>query len=345
VTDALLNADPRLLIGIALALSVTLMALVGGVVYALGEPRRQVHRRMEGMGLHRAGLDVGEGQDRNRRGSVGGDPQSRQRRIQEKLKELERSKEKKARRRNRIRLMLMRAGLRVDHRLYLLVTILLGFGAAVAVMLFSMPLLVAAAVGVTAAFGLPRLVLGFMAKRREKKFTREFSSALDVLVRGVQAGLPASECIAIVAREVPDPVGEEFRMMVEGQRLGMGLSEVMARGLERMPTPEYKFFSIVLQIQQQTGGNLAETLDNLSNVIRDRKQMRDKVKALSSEAKASAIIIGSLPFAVVAIISVTSPNYMAPLFYTEAGHIIIGGGLMYMMIGIGIMAKMINFKM
>jgi len=306
-----------------------------------------MRRRMEGLGLHRSHLDGSETGDRGRRvgGGGGGDTQSRQRRIQEKLKELEKDKEKRARRRNRIRLALLRAGLRVDHRVYLTVTVLLGLAAMGVVVLFGFPILVAAAVGVTAAFGLPRLVLGYLAGRRQKKFTREFSSALDVLVRGVQAGLPVSECVAIVAREVPDPVGEEFRMMLEGQRIGMALPEIMARGLERMPTPEYKFFAIVLQIQQQTGGNLAETLNNLSVVIRDRKQMREKVKALASEAKTSAFIIGSLPFAVVGIISVTSPDYMEPLFMTEAGHMIIGSGLLYMLVGIGIMAKMIHFKM
>nr|WP_246423781.1 type II secretion system F family protein [Roseospira goensis] len=184
-----------------------------------------------------------------------------------------------------------------------------------------------------------------MARRRQKRFTTEFPNAIDVLVRGVQSGLPVSECIGIVGREVPDPVGAEFRMMVEGQRVGLPLSEIMARGLERMPTPEYKFFAIVLQIQQQTGGNLAETLANLSTVIRERKQMRLKVKALSSEAKASAWIIGSLPFIVVALISLTSPTYLVPLFETAAGHIIMVGGLLWMATGVAIMAKMINFKM
>nr|WP_246152159.1 type II secretion system F family protein [Roseospira navarrensis] len=189
------------------------------------------------------------------------------------------------------------------------------------------------------------MVLKFIARRRQNKFTSEFPNAIDVLVRGVQSGLPVSECLAIVSREVPEPVGGEFRMLLEGQKVGMALNDIMQRGLERMPTPEYKFFAIVLQIQQQTGGNLAETLANLSTVIRDRKQMRNKVKALASEAKASAWIIGSLPFAVAILVSIMSPTYLVPLFETRAGHYILVGCFVWMGTGVAIMAKMINFRM
>jgi tight adherence protein B len=156
--------------------------------------------------------------------------------------------------------------------------------------------------------------------------------------------LPVSECVSIVGREVPDPVGAEFRMMVEGQRVGMTLNEIMSRGLERMPTPEYKFFAIVLQIQQQTGGNLAETLSGLSNVIRERKQLRMKIKAMSSEAKASASIIGSLPIIVAVLVSIISPDYLVPLFQTRTGNYMLLGCFLYMGIGVAVMAKMINFK-
>lgn len=338
-----------LLAGIGAALLVMLLAIGGGVVYALSEPRRQVRRRMDRLGLQRAGADgaavLGGGGDRPRRSGGNAEQQTRQRRIQEKLRELEKAKENRARRRNRLRQSLMRAGLRMDYRVYLVIALVLGLVSGGAVIVVGLPLLVGLLVGVTMAFGVPRLVLGVMAGLRQKRFTNEFPNALDVLVRGVQSGLPISECITIVGREVPDPVGAEFRMMVEGQRLGLGLNEIMARGLERMPTAEYKFFAIVLQIQQQTGGNLAETLANLSQVIRDRKQMRSKVKALSAEAKASAWIIGSLPFIVVALISMSSPEYMQPLFEEQVGHFIIAGGLFWMLVGIGIMTKMIKFKM
>jgi tight adherence protein B len=331
------------LIGMIAAMAIMLLVLAGGMAYAIGEPRRRLRRRMDGLGLHRGeGGDFGD-TGGGRRGS-GGDNQIRQRRIQEKLKELEKDKEKRAKRRNRIRLALLRAGLRIDHRAYFMMTIILGLVAGLAVFIAGFQPLVAALVGITAAFGLPRMVLGFMAGRRQKKFTREFSNALDVMVRGVRSGLPVSECISIVGREVPDPVGEEFRVMLEGQRVGMALSEIMARGLERMPTAEYKFFAIVLQIQQQTGGNLAETLENLSTVIRERKQMRQKVKALASEAKTSAWIIGSLPFCVAGLVSLISPEYMDTLFSTSQGHLIIGLGAVMYVTGIGIMAKMINFK-
>lgn len=342
--EALVNAPMNVvLIGMIAAMAIMLLVVAGGMAYAMGEPRRRLRRRMDGLGLRRGeGGDFGDSGS-GRRGA-GGDNQIRQRRIQEKLKELEKNKEKRATRRNRRRLALLRAGLRIDHRAYFMMTVILGLAAAVAVFLSGFQPLIAGLVGLTAAFGLPRMILGIITGRRQKKFTREFSNALDVMVRGVRSGLPVSECISIVAREVPDPVGEEFRIMLEGQRVGMALTEIMARGLERMPTPEYKFFAIVLQIQQQTGGNLAETLENLSTVIRERKQMREKVKALASEAKTSAWIIGSLPFCVAGLILLISPDYMVTLFTTSQGHLIIGAGAFMYAIGIAIMAKMVNFK-
>lgn len=346
-----LGPEGILVLGLAALALMTLLALVGGLAYAVGEPRRRLKRRIAGLGLQPGAGDAGV--DRRRRGGSiasaasggGSGDQSRQRRIQEKLRELERDKADRARRRNRARLRLLQAGVRMDHRVYMAIMVGLGVLAAMAVVLAGLPVLVAVPTGVTVGFGLPRLVLAIMTGRRQRKFTNDFPDAIDVLVRGVQSGLPVSECVSIVGREVPDPVGSEFRMMVEGQRVGLSLTEIMARGLERMPTPEYKFFAIVLQIQQQTGGNLAETLANLSSVIRDRKQMRSKVKALSSEAKASAWIIGSLPFIVAALVSAISPGYMVPLFTKPLGHIIIACGLCWMLIGVGIMAKMINFKM
>jgi len=210
---------------------------------------------------------------------------------------------------------------------------------------FGMPLLVVITAGLVAGYFLPLWYLSQLYKSRQKKFTTEFANALDVIIRGVRSGLPVGECLRIIGREIPDPVGEEFRLLVEGQKIGLTLQELLQRGLQRMPTKEYKFFAIVLQIQQETGGNLADTLENLSGVLRERKRMRDKANALSSEAKSSAAIIGALPFLVMGGMSATSPEYVAPLFNTTAGTFTIVGGLLWMGAGILVMRHMINFKM
>ena len=199
----------------------------------------------------------------------------------------------------------------------------------------------AAAIGF---FGLPKYVLKFMAKRRQKKFTKHFAEAIDVIVRGIRSGLPINECFNVVAREFEPPVSEEFRLMVEGENLGMTLDDLMQRGLRRLPTPEYRFCAIVIQIQRQTGGNLADTLANLSNVLRGRKQLRDKVQAMASEAKASAGIIGSLPFFVTAILAVVNPDYLMLLFTESTGHILLGIGAFWGSLGTFVMHKMIHFK-
>jgi tight adherence protein B len=194
-------------------------------------------------------------------------------------------------------------------------------------------------------FGLPKFVLNFLIKRRAKKFTSMFADALDVIIRGVKAGLPVPECISVIGREMPEPIGSEFRLISEGTRLGMTLDECLERAVSRVPTPELRFFAIVLMIQRQTGGNLADTLGKLSDVLRGRKKMRDKVQAMSSEAKASAGIIGSLPIVVGSLLALVAPEYIAVLFTTPAGHKLIGGGLVWMGIGVAVMNNMISFDM
>lgn len=191
--------------------------------------------------------------------------------------------------------------------------------------------------------GFPRWVLKKRIARRQKAFTLKFADAVDVIVRGIKSGLPVGECITMIGRESPEPVGLEFRLITEGQKLGMTMDEVLARALLRMPTQELKFFAIVLAIQQQTGGNLADTLAKLSDVLRQRKKLKDKIKALSSEAKASASIIGSLPFLMTGILALVSPNYIGTLFSDPIGHILIACGFAWMGTGIFIMTKMVNF--
>ncbi|MGZ5998080.1 MAG: type II secretion system F family protein [Rhizomicrobium sp.] len=192
--------------------------------------------------------------------------------------------------------------------------------------------------------GLPRWVLNFLKKRREKAFTAEFANAIDVIVRSVRSGLPTNEALRIVARELPDPVGSEFNTLCEGLKVGVTLEQGVKKMLENMPTAEVNFFGIVMTIQQKSGGNLSEALGNLAGVLRDRKRLQGKIKAMSSEAKASAGIIGSLPPGVMGIVYLTTPDYIKLLFTEHLGNLMLAGCVVWMGMGIGVMRKMINFK-
>jgi tight adherence protein B len=205
-------------------------------------------------------------------------------------------------------------------------------------------LIVSVLVCFAALFGVPRWVLGFLKARREKAFTNEFANAIDVIVRSVKSGLPTNEALRIVAREVPDPCGNEFNRLCEGLKVGVTLEQGVKRMYESMPTPEVSFFGIVMTIQQKSGGNLSEALGNLSSVLRDRKRLVGKIRAMSSEAKASAAIIGSLPPGVMGIVYLTTPDYMKLLFTERMGNLMLLGCGIWMATGIGVMRKMINFK-
>ena len=186
--------------------------------------------------------------------------------------------------------------------------------------------------------------MSFLKARREKRFTAEFANAIDVIVRSMRSGLPTNEALRIVAREVPDPVGSEFNKLCEGLKLGVTLEQGVRKMYDNMPTVEVNFFGIVMTIQQKSGGNLSEALSNLAGVLRDRKRLRGKIKAMSSEAKASAIIIGSLPPGVMGIVYLTTPAYIALLFTERLGNLMLAGCVFWMGLGIAVMRKMINFK-
>lgn len=265
----------------------------------------------------------------------------RQKRIQEKVKQLGEKGRKKGSV-EAISARLLEAGLDVSVPAYLVFSMIIAVIAPLIYLVLGFPVLGAIPVALVGGLLVPRLFLAYLAQRRQKKFTEKFADAIDLVVRGVRSGLPLNECFRVVAREFDAPLGDEFRLLVEGQNLGMTLDDLMAKGIERIPTSEYKFFAIVIQIQRQTGGNLADTLAGLSAVLRDRKKARDKAQAMASEAKASAAIIGSLPFAVGLILSVVNPDYIMLLF-TDGQHLI-AGGLGWMFIGTMVMKKMINFK-
>ncbi|WP_274423643.1 type II secretion system F family protein [Chelativorans sp. YIM 93263] len=192
--------------------------------------------------------------------------------------------------------------------------------------------------------GLPRWVVVYLRKRRIKAFLNEFPNALDVIVRAVRSGLPLNDAVRMIASEAREPVRAEFRRLVESHQLGMSAADAAMRMPETMPCPEANFFGIVIQIQSQAGGNLSEALGNLSRVLRDRKKMKAKVQALSMEAKASAAIIGALPVIVAVLVYITSPGYIAPLFTTSTGHLILAVSAMWMCMGIFVMRQMMNFE-
>jgi tight adherence protein B len=203
--------------------------------------------------------------------------------------------------------------------------------------------LYAAVMAFGTGLGLPRWILGFLKKRREKAFLKALPDAVDVIVRGIKAGLPLLESIKVVAADSPEPLRSEFRAIIETQTIGMPLGEACARLYERMPLPEANFFGIVVAIQQKSGGNLSEALGNLSKVLRDRKKMGEKIQAMSTEAKASAGIIGSLPPIVMLLVWLSTPDYIALLWTHHIGQFMLVCCLAWMSIGIMVMKKMINF--
>ena len=270
----------------------------------------------------------------------------RKKQVTESLKDME----TRAKKREKItlRMRLERAGLDAEPRTYWIASLICGL-ICVAVVLLSLPGggsqgIAMFAAGLIGTLGLPRWILSKMITKRQKKFRSEMANSIDVIVRGVKSGLPLNECLQIIARESPEPVCSEFRYVVEQQRVGVPLNEALDRLILRMPIPEVKFLSIVIAIQQQAGGNLSEALGNLSGVLRDRFRMEMKVKALSAEAKSSAMVLASLPPGVMFMVYGSSPDYIMPLFATTTGNLFMLLGAFWMTCGILVMRKMINFK-
>jgi tight adherence protein B len=264
----------------------------------------------------------------------------RRKSIQAKLKEL--SDKRAGRRGYRLKDALVQAGLAVTPAHYVAAS------AAMAALFGLLGLLITPATGafcaVIGGLGIPHFVLSYLARRRLSRFTSLFAEALDVVIRGIRSGLPLGECLIVIGREMREPVAGEFRMVTEGIRLGMTMEEALKRLWERVPTPEVRFFAVVIGIQQQTGGNLAETLSKLSEMLRARKRMRDKVQAMSTEAKTSAGIIGSLPVLVGLALAFVATDYIALLFTNSLGNWILAGGAGVMSLGVLVMRQMINFE-
>jgi tight adherence protein B len=267
---------------------------------------------------------------------------NRRQQVEDSLKQLE-ARQKNAKN-PPIEIRLAQAGLSTSKKQFYIYSGIAGFTVFILFYLFSsMGLLVAVPAAGVAGFGIPRWVVNYMKKKREANFIKELPNAIDVITRGVKAGLPIGDCIRIIANETVEPVKGEFRQIAEGQAVGMSLSDSASKMFERVPLPEANFFGIVLTIQQQAGGNLSEALGNLSRVLRERKKMRDKIKAMSMEAKASAGIIASLPFAVMFLVYITSPGYIELLWTTSTGRVLMAGSAVWMSMGVLVMRRMINF--
>jgi tight adherence protein B len=294
----------------------------------------------------------GEKQAENRRASVAKpEPaakrqaertqRSRREQVEGSLKDLEARRQKESKVPLSVRLT--QAGLNWSTQKFMIVSAVVG------VVFFSLAMFVGGglfgALGLAFAggFGLPRWALGFLKKRREKAFLKALPDAVDVIVRGIKAGLPLFESLKVVAADSPEPLRSEFLSIIETQAIGMPLGDACARLYERMPVPEANFFGIVIAIQQKSGGNLSEALGNLSKVLRDRKKMAEKIQAMSMEAKASAGIIGSLPPIVMLLVYLSTPQYISLLWTDPTGQLMLVACVTWMSIGIMVMKKMINF--
>ncbi len=267
----------------------------------------------------------------------------RRKQIQDSLKQLE-DKEKERKKRLTLRNLIAQAGYDFSARTFWVGSMISGFAFGVLPIFLGAPPYIGIGTAFVGLLGFPRWFLGHMRKRRQAKFLNDFADAIDVMVRGLKAGLPVSEAMKIIASESGDPVGPEFMEVVEGQRVGIALDQGIERMVDRIPLPEVNFLGIVMAIQSKTGGNLSEALGNLSRVLRDRKKMKAKVQAVSQEAKSSAAIIGSLPFIMIIAVWFLNPGYLDPLFTTQIGNILVVGSATWMTIGVLVMRKMIAFE-
>ncbi|MFZ1772939.1 MAG: type II secretion system F family protein [Rhizobiaceae bacterium] len=275
------------------------------------------------------------------------DAAKRRKSVQDSLSDLE--KKEKLREKNvkkpPLKVQMKQAGFKITMKRFYIYSGIFALVFTLVAFVLGTPAIILPGVLLSAGLGLPRWWVSMARGRRVKKFLNEFPNALDIIIRAVKSGLPLNDGVRLISTEAPEPVRGEFRRIIESQQVGMSISEAAMRMPETMPCSEAAFFGIVIQIQQQAGGNLSEALGNLSRVLRDRKKMKAKVDALSMEAKASAAIIGALPFIVGFLVYLSSPSYIMPLFTTSTGHLLLGIAAFWMSIGILVMKKMINFDL
>jgi tight adherence protein B len=303
---------------------------LGGLVFFLvgGESRAQKRRAAVGRAPARAITASPQDQRATRR-----------KQIADGLRDLEKAN----RQRRNLQARIEQAGLSMSRRGFVAICVVTGLLLGAATWLESRSALLAAMVVVIGSAGLPRLMLERLRQRRVAKFVANFPNAIDIIVRGIRSGLPLGDTIRIAANEGVEPVKSEFVKVVESLSLGLTLPEAVERMAQRIPVAETNFFSIVISIQGQAGGNLSEAIGNLSRVLRERKKMKGKIAAMSMEAKASAAIIGVVPFLVVGALYVSSPAYVSLLWITSHGRMISGIAICWMAVGVAMMKKMITF--
>lgn len=280
----------------------------------------------------------------SRRGAAAG--KFRKRTVEETLRDLELKQKEKARASSRPSLgeRLRQSGLGWSRMTYFIVCLSVGVASCLFLaFVFGINVVAVSALGSLAGLLLPRRYVASKRNRRFAAFTAELPNAVDVIVRGVRSGLPLADCLRVIAAEGQEPVRGEFKIVVDDQTLGVPVQDAMLRLGERVPLPETNFLATVVAVQSKSGGNLTEALANLSNVLRERRKMRSKIKALSAEAKASAAIIGSMPPAVSGMLYLTSPQYISLLFNTTLGQIVLAVCAIWMSIGVMVMSAMINF--
>jgi tight adherence protein B len=320
-----------------IALVILFMLALGGVAYAFTGGDEKAQKRV-------AAVAKPPGQARGRAATPAQDAAQKRKNVAAMLKDVEKNRTAK-KEKPTMRRRLEQAGFSkaTPRSFWMICGTVAALAASAAIVTHQKPIVILLAIFVV-GLGLPRWVLGFLTARRKKKFTANFANAIDVIVRSVKSGLPTNEALRIVAREAPDPVGSEFHSLVESLKVGVTMDQGLKRMMESMPTTEVGFFAIVMTIQGKSGGNLSEALGNLAFVLRDRKRLQGKIKAMSSEAKASAMIIGSLPVVVGGLVYLTTPAYISKLFTERAGNVMIAICVFWMSCGIMVMRKMINFK-
>lgn len=328
-------------LGLQIAIFILTTLCVGALLFATLSPVVTRNARAKARIGRLEGLTPRAGQQ------AGNSPESRRKKlVEDTLKELDAKQMAKAGKTGKQTLTsrLRQAGMAWSRSTYFIVTFITGTVVYVfALMVLQAGILPAAGFAVAAGLLLPHLLVVHKRNGRFKKFSAEFPNALDVVVRGVKSGMPLVDCLKAIASDAQEPVKGEFTTIIQDQTLGVPLDEALQRLADRVPISEANFFAIVISIQSRTGGNLSEALGNLSKVLRDRKNLRGKIKAMSAEAKASAGIIGSMPVVVALLLYFVSPDYIGLLFSESLGHIVLAASGVWMFIGIMVMRKMINF--
>jgi tight adherence protein B len=327
--------DPLLII--VAGLGFVAVAGVGLVFAGVGSSSGKTAKRVQAM----AQKGRGQAKVAAMRPAASADAAARRKQLQRTLQEQEKKRRAAA---FDAGAKLRQAGLAMDAKLFWAISGVLGLVVAGIVLMLHLEPYIALMAGFVAGVGAPLWFIGMLAKKRSGKFAMAFADAVDIIVRGLRSGLPLHDCLKVIGKESPEPLAGEFRRLVESLSMGVTLEQGLEKMHERMPAPELRFFAIVLNIQQKTGGNLGEALGNLSAVLRGRRMMREKIKALSSEAVSSAGVIGCLPPGVAGLLSVVNPHYLQPMFSDPRGHLMLALGATIMTVGILVMRKMINFK-